>query len=206
MSEYFCVGLTGGIASGKSTVSARFRELGACIVDADEISRHALDVDTQCYWATVAAFGNCILLEDGRVDRRKLGNLVFAQESERQRLNAIVHPYVRRQMDILSQKAWDSNPQGLILWDVPLLFENGLHQLVNKAIVVTAPEELRIERMALRNGFSREEALARIRSQMPEEEKRTLADYIVDNSGDMESLYKQVDRIYEKLVDERNRL
>lgn len=206
MSKYYCVGLTGGIASGKSTVSNWFRELGAYIVDADEISRHALDVGTDCYKETVAAFGSGILLEDGRVDRRKLGNLVFSQEVERQRLNAIVHPYVRQQMDLLSQAAWDSNPQELILWDVPLLFENGLHLLVQKTVVITAPEEVRIERMALRNDFSRKEALSRIRSQMPENEKCALADYIIDNSGDLQSLYAQVDSIYEKLIHERNLL
>lgn len=200
MSRYSCAGLTGGIASGKSTVSNRFRQLGACIVDADEISRHGLDVGTECYEKTVATFGKDILLQDGQVDRRKLGAIVFANAAEREKLNAIIHPYVRKRMEELSQAVWDSNPQGLILWDVPLLFENGLHRLVQKTVVVTAPEELRIQRMALRNGYTREEALSRIRSQMPEEEKVKLADYVIDNSGDLISLYEQVDSIYGKLI------
>lgn len=200
MSRYSCAGLTGGIASGKSTVSNRFRQLGAYIVDADEISRHGLDVGTECYEKTVATFGRNILLQDGQVDRRKLGAIVFSNEAEREKLNAIIHPYVRKRMEELSQAIWDSNPQGLILWDVPLLFENGLHKLVQKTVVVTAPEELRIQRMALRNGFTREEALSRIRSQMPEEEKVKLADYVIDNSGDLMSLYEQVDSIYGKLI------
>lgn len=200
MSRYSCTGLTGGIASGKSTVSNRFRQLGAYIVDADEISRHALDVGTECYEKTVSAFGKDILLQDGQVDRRKLGAIVFGNEAEREKLNAIIHPYVRKRMDALSQAVWDLNPQGLILWDVPLLFENGLHRLVQKTVVVTAPEKLRIQRMALRNGFTREEALSRIRSQMPEEEKVKLADYVIDNSGDLISLYEQVDSIYGKLI------
>lgn len=200
MSRYSCAGLTGGIASGKSTVSNRFRQLGACIVDADEISRHGLDVGTECYEKTVATFGKDILLQDGQVDRRKLGAIVFSNEAEREKLNAIIHPYVRKRMEELSQAVWDSNPQGLILWDVPLLFENGLHRLVQKTVVVTAPEELRIQRMALRNGYTREEALSRIGSQMPEEEKVKLADYVIDNSGDLISLYEQVDSIYGKLI------
>lgn len=200
MSRYSCTGLTGGIASGKSTVSNRFRQLGAYIVDADEISRHALDVGTECYEKTVSAFGKDILLQDGQVDRRKLGAIVFCNEAEREKLNAIIHPYVRKRMDALSQAVGDLNPQGLILWDVPLLFENGLHRLVQKTVVVTAPEKLRIQRMALRNGFTREEALSRIRSQMPEEEKVKLADYVIDNSGDLISLYEQVDSIYGKLI------
>lgn len=200
MSRYSCAGLTGGIASGKSTVSNRFRQLGVYVVDADEISRHGLDVGTECYEKVVATFGKDILLQDGQVDRRKLGAIVFSNEAEREKLNAIVHPYVRKRMDELSQAVWDSNPQGLILWDVPLLFENGLHRLVQKTVVVTAPEELRIQRMALRNGFTREEALSRIRSQMPEEEKVKLADYVIDNSGDLMSLYEQVDSIYGKLI------
>lgn len=200
MSRYSCAGLTGGIASGKSTVSNRFCQLGAYIVDADEISRHGLDVGTECYEKVVATFGKDILLQDGQVDRRKLGAIVFSNEAELEKLNAIVHPYVRKRMEELSQAVWDSNPQGLILWDVPLLFENGLHRLVQKTVVVTAPEELRIQRMALRNGFTREEALSRIRSQMPEEEKVKLADYVIDNSGDLMSLYEQVDSIYGKLI------
>lgn len=200
MSRYSCAGLTGGIASGKSTVSNRFRQLGAYIVDADEISRHGLDVGTECYKKTVATFGRNILLQDGQVDRRKLGAIVFSNEAEREKLNTIIHPYVRKRMEELSQTEWDSNPQGLILWDVPLLFENGLHKLVQKTVVVTAPEELRIQRMALRNGFTREEALSRIRSQMPEEKKVKLADYVIDNSGDLMSLYEQVDSIYGKLI------
>lgn len=202
MSEYLCAGLTGGIASGKSTVSARFRELGAYIVDADEISRHALDVGTDCFTQVVEAFGQDILLEDGRIDRKKLSAIVFTNEQERQKLNTIVHPYVRRQMDLLSKRVWVRVPHGLILWDVPLLFENGLHHLVQKTVVVTAPQEQRIARMALRNGYTREEALARIRSQMPDEEKVKLADYILDNSGDLDSLYAQVDIVYAKLIDE----
>lgn len=200
MSRYSCAGLTGGIASGKSTVSNRFRQLGAYIVDADEISRHGLDVGTECYEKVVATFGKDILLQDGQVDRRKLGAIVFSNEAEREKLNAIIHPYVRKRMEELSQTVWDSNPQGLILWDVPLLFENGLHRLVQKTVVVTAPEELRIQRMAIRNGFTRNEALSRIRSQMPEEEKVKLADYVIDNSGDLMSLYEQVDSIYGKLI------
>lgn len=202
MSGYVCAGLTGGIASGKSTVSARFRELGAYIADADEISRHALDVGTDCYVQTVQVFGEGILLADGQVNRKKLGDIVFAEEAERQKLNAIVHPYVRRRMDMLSRHWWDSNPRALILWDVPLLFENGLHRLVQKTIVVTASVEQRIARMAMRNGYTREEALARIHSQMPEEEKVKLADYVLDNSGDLPSLYAQVDVVYEKLINE----
>lgn len=102
MSGYVCAGLTGGIASGKSTVSARFRELGAYIADADEISRHALDAGTDCYVQTVQVFGEGILLADGQVNRKKLGDIVFSEEAERQKLNAIVHPYVRRRMDMLS--------------------------------------------------------------------------------------------------------
>ena len=200
MSGYVCAGLTGGIASGKSTVSEHFASMGAYIVDADEISRHALDAGTPCYKAVVNAFGKEILFPSGDIDRNKLGNIIFNDTEKRKLLNGLVHPYVRREMDLLSKAAYEEDRSRLVIWDVPLLLENGLYHQVKRVIVVTAPEEVRIARMEKRNGYSRQEALARIHSQMPDDVKCRLADYVINNDGDRASLYAQVKRVYGKLM------
>ena len=194
MSMPMILGLTGGIASGKSTVSAFFSQWGDRVLDGDKLAREALEPDTACYTDTVAAFGPKILNPDGTVNRKALGKLVFAGEADRRTLNGIVHPYVLSRLQELSRGAG-----GLVVWDVPLLFETGWDAFVDKTLVVTAGEALRIRRIRERDGVSHEQARLRIKAQLPEEEKVRRADYVIHNDGTLEELEKQARKVYDTL-------
>ena len=201
MSAYAPIGLTGGIASGKSTVASLFRAWGAFVADADEISRHALDPDTDCYEKTVAAFGRGILHRDGTVDRRKVASIVFSDKKALNLLNGIIHPYVRRIIRADSQTAYAESPNRLIVWDVPLLFETGYDEEVAKTVVVTARQSLRIERIVARDGSTRAAALRRIRAQMPDREKVRRADLVIRNNGSLEELEKRTREVFDELLE-----
>lgn len=201
MSAYAPIGLTGGIASGKSTVASLFRAWGAFVADADEISRHALDPDTDCYEKTVAAFGRGILHGDGTVDRRKVASIVFSDKKALNLLNGIIHPYVRRIIRADSQTAYAESPNRLIVWDVPLLFETGYDEEVAKTVVVTARQSLRIERIVARDGSARAAALRRIRAQMPDREKVRRADLVIRNNGSLEELEKRTKEVFDELLE-----
>lgn len=201
MSAYAPIGLTGGIASGKSTVASLFRAWGAFVADADEISRHALDPDTDCYEKTVAAFGRGILYGDGTVDRRKVASIVFSDKKALNLLNGIIHPYVRRIIRADSQTAYAESPKRMIVWDVPLLFETGYDEEVAKTVVVTARQSLRIERIVARDGSTRAAALRRIRAQMPDREKVRRADLVIRNNGSLEELEKRTREVFDELLE-----
>ncbi len=201
MSAYAPIGLTGGIASGKSTVASLFRAWGAFVADADEISRHALDPDTDCYEKTVAAFGRGILHGDGTVDRRKVASIVFSDKKALNLLNGIIHPYVRRIIRADSQTAYAESPKRMIVWDVPLLFETGYDEEVAKTVVVTARQSLRIERIVARDGSTRAAALRRIRAQMPDREKVRRADLVIRNNGSLEELEKRTREVFDELLE-----
>ena len=201
MSAYAPIGLTGGIASGKSTVASLFRAWGAFVADADEISRHALDPDTDCYEKTVAAFGRGILHGDGTVDRRKVASIVFSDKKALNLLNGIIHPYVRRIIRADSQTAYAESPKRMIVWDVPLLFETGYDEEVAKTVVVTARQSLRIERIVTRDGSTRAAALRRIRAQMPDREKVRRADLVIRNNGSLEELEKRTKEVFDELLE-----
>ena len=201
MSAYAPIGLTGGIASGKSTVASLFRAWGAFVADADEISRHALDPDTDCYEKTVAAFGRGILHGDGTVDRRKVASIVFSDKKALNLLNGIIHPYVRRIIRADSQTAYAESPNRMIVWDVPLLFETGYDEEVAKTVVVTARQSLRIERIVARDGPTRAAALRRIRAQMPDREKVQRADLVIRNNGSLEELEKRTREVFDELLE-----
>ena len=201
MSTYAPIGLTGGIASGKSTVASLFRAWGAFVADADEISRHALDPDTDCYEKTVAAFGRGILHGDGTVDRRKVASIVFSDKKALNLLNGIIHPYVRRIIRADSQTAYAESPKRMIVWDVPLLFETGYDEEVAKTVVVTARQSLRIERIVARDGSTRAAALRRIRAQMPDREKVRRADLVIRNNGSLEELEKRTREVFDELLE-----
>ena len=201
MSAYAPIGLTGGIASGKSTVASLFRAWGAFVVDADEISRHALDPDTDCYEKTVAAFGRGILHGDGTVDRRKVASIVFSDKKALNLLNGIIHPYVRRIIRADSQTAYAESPNRMIIWDVPLLFETGYDEEVAKTVVVTARQSLRIERIVARVGSTRAAALRRIRAQMPDREKVRRADLVIRNNGSLAELERRTREVFDELME-----
>jgi dephospho-CoA kinase len=185
------IGLTGGIASGKSTVSAMFADLGITVVDADIEARLAVEPGEKAYNDIVSQFGKEILAEDGTINRPKLGSIVFNNEEKRLLLNSIVHPAVRERMAQKREAAEAANEKAVVL-DIPLLFESKLTALVEKIIVVYVNDKTQLERLMTRNGFSREEALARINSQMPLGDKVGLSDAVIDNSGSIEESRQQL--------------
>lgn len=188
------VGLTGGIASGKSTVSQMFKEKGFVIIDADIASRKVVEPDQPAYREIVQVFGESILLPNQTLDRSKLGSIIFSDEAKRQKLNSIVHPAVRKQMESWKNEALAVGKQ-TIIYDIPLLFESKLTNLVEKTIVVFVEEQVQLERLMERNHLSKSEALARIASQMPLREKIKLADAVIDNNGELEETRSQIEEL-----------
>lgn len=197
MKTPYILGLTGGIGTGKTTVSNLFKEKGIPIIDADEISRHALDIGTSCYIKTVDHFGQSILNSDKTVNRKELAAIVFSCEDERQKLNAIIHPYVR---ETIFAKTEAATHEKLIVWDIPLLIEGGYQQEVDALLVVTCPTEIRIERLQRRSGLSRGEALARMQAQMSDEERCRIADFVLENGGTLDDLKEKVDAVFAELL------
>ncbi|KQC46774.1 dephospho-CoA kinase [Geobacillus sp. Sah69] len=187
----FTIGLTGGIASGKSTVSAMMRELGLPVIDADEAARAVVRPGEESYRQIVAAFGPGILRADGEIDRATLGAIVFNDEQQRKVLNAIVHPAVRKKM-LAEKEAHIRSGAKTVVLDIPLLFESGLTHWVDKVLVVYVDDDVQLRRLMARNGFTEEEALARIRSQWPMAEKVKRADAVIDNNGTIEETRRQL--------------
>ncbi len=198
---YRRIGLTGGIGSGKTTVAKRLGERGALVLDADALSRSALERDGACYEAVAEAFGGGILRADGTIDRAALAHIVFADPAKRERLNGIVHPYVIATLLGTADRALAQRPGAIAVFDVPLLFESGMHRDMDHTVLVVASEAARVGRVAARDGAAVEAVQKRIRSQMPEEEKRLLANEILDNNATLEELLVQADRLYERLTE-----
>ena len=195
----FVAGLTGGIASGKSTVSKIFREAGATIIDADQIA-HAVVQKGQPAWEKIKAhFGNEILLPNGEINRERLGKTIFHDQDQKTILNRIVHPFVFQKMDAEITKAEWNNPHGIVILDVPLLIETNMHQTLPEVILVYIPESLQLERLIARDRISRTDAEARIGSQMPIEEKRQYATILIENSHPIEKTRKRVWRVMQLL-------
>jgi dephospho-CoA kinase len=188
------IGLTGGAGSGKSTVSAVLKELGATVIDADEAAHAAYEPGSPGFEAVVREFGP-EYARDGRIDRARLGELVFHDDAARHRLNAIVHPLVREWMAARTAEAVEGGAE-VVVQDVPLLFENGLERLYSATVLVYVPEALQVERLVEGRGLSEDRARAMIASQMPIENKRMLATHLVDNSGSREATRGQVERIW----------
>ena len=205
MNAYSPIGLTGGIASGKTTVAQLLRAWGAYVADADEISRRALDPGTDCYENTVAAFGRDILFADGTVDRKKVAGIVFSDQEALAILNGIIHPYVRETIRANSEKALAEAPDRLIVWDVPLLFETGYEKEVVKTVVVTARQDIRIQRIVDRDGSTKAAALRRIRSQMPDREKVRRADIVIRNNGSLDELEQRTREVFDELLETLDR-
>ncbi|WP_423407624.1 dephospho-CoA kinase [Heyndrickxia sp. MSNUG] len=185
------IGLTGGIASGKSTVSAMFADMGITVIDADIEARLAVDIGEKAYDDIVSHFGKSILAEDGTINRQKLGSIIFNDEEKRNLLNSIVHPAVRERMAQKRHTAEAANEKAIVM-DIPLLFESKLTSLVEKIILVYVDEETQQERLMQRNGFSESEALTRIKSQMPLKDKVKWADTVIDNRGSVEHTKAQL--------------
>jgi len=192
-------GLTGGIATGKSTVAAIFEEAGARLIDADRIARDAVRKGAPAYHDTVAHFGEAVLQGDGEIDRKRLAAVIFNDPAEQQALERIVHPQVKqeitRRLDLMRRET----PDALVIVDVPLLFESGMDRGLAAAIVVYVPEQIQLERLMARDALTQPEALARIRAQMPIEKKKSLATLVIDNSGSLERTRDQTLEVYRRL-------
>ncbi len=195
------VGLTGGIASGKSLVADELERLGARIVDADLVSREVVRPGTPAHAGIVEAFGPEVLLEDGGIDRKKLGSIVFSDPRKLEILNSITHPRIRERIRELVSEARRADPSALIVIDAALLIEGGLFREMSKVIVVYADEKTQTERLARRDRITPEEAQKRIRSQMPLKEKLKYADYVIDNNGEPESTLERVREVYGELAE-----
>jgi len=193
------IGLSGGIGAGKSTVSERLRFLGAKITDADKISKTALDTFGPCYNDVIALFGTEIVRADASLDRAVIAQKIFSNESLRLALNEIIHPYVLKTMHEQCDSYLNEDPNAIVVFDVPLLIECGAYKDMDKNIIVIADDLARIHRICKRNGTTPDEAKSRIRSQIPQEEQCTYADYVIDNSGTLEELYRQVDAVFAAL-------
>ncbi|WP_243291230.1 dephospho-CoA kinase [Bacillus sp. FJAT-47783] len=191
------VGLTGSIASGKSTVANMMKEMSIPIVDADNIARDVVSIGEPAYLKIVDTFGNEILQKDKTIDRAKLGSIIFQDETKRKQLNEIVHPAVRSEMK-RKQQMYVEKGEPLIVLDIPLLFESKLTHFVEKILVVYVDEQTQLDRLMKRNGFTKEEALARINAQMPLKEKAEKADEVIDNNGSLDETKQQLMKILDK--------
>ena len=192
------IGLTGGVGSGKTTVAGILRDLGAAVIDADEATHAVYEPGTPGFEAVVREFGESIV-GDGRIDRARLGRLVFDDEESRRGLNAIVHPLVREWMAARTAEAIESGAE-VVVQDVPLLYENGLEDLFSSVVLVYVPEEVQIARLVEGRGFTEERARAVIRAQMPIEEKRRRAHHVIDNGGTPEQTRAQVEEVWAQMT------
>lgn len=197
------IGLTGGIAAGKSAVAARLAELGAVVIDADRLAREVVEPGTPGLAAVAHRFGDAVLAPDGSLDRARLGSIVFADDSARRDLNAIVHPAVQRRYDELVAEAFARDPEAIVVYDVPLLAEARAASDFSLVIVVDAPPEVRLERLVSLRGMDRSEARARIEAQIPDADRRAMADVVIDSSGTLDHTLEQVDAVWERLVAQR---
>ncbi len=193
------LGITGGIASGKSSVAAMFADLGAVVVSADQLAREAVAPGTDTLARLVEAFGPAIIDASGALDREALGRIVFADPAARERLNAITHPAIARLSEArLGELRGQEVP--LVIYEAPLLFEAGAEQRVDRILVVTVAPAVQQQRLADRDGLTAEQIAARIAAQWTQAEKVARADYVIDNSGTFEQTRSQVTSLHHFLL------
>ena len=194
------IGLTGGIATGKTTVSKMLTEFGVPVIDADVIYRTLSEKGNRVWKAVYEAFGEDYFLANGDMDRKTLGDLIFSDSLAREKLNQLTHPIVKEEMQrILAQIEEEQDPP-LVVLDVPLLFESGWDHWLDEVWVVVIPEEMQLERLIKRDKFSREQAINRIKSQMRIDEKQRLADRVIDNSGSLMETRSQVQKLLDDIL------
>jgi len=193
------VGLTGSIAVGKSFVLEIFRELGCHVLDADKTAREVVEPETKGLAEIVENFGDEILSADGSLDRNKLGRIVFADEGKRQLLNSIVHPLVIEAQNEWIERCERDDPDGIAIVDAALMIESGGYKRFDKLIVVWCRPEIQLERLMLRDGLSADEAARRIAAQMPQDEKKSYADYLINTSNGFEDTRDQTAEIFGQL-------
>jgi dephospho-CoA kinase len=192
-------GLTGGIGSGKSTVGAMFAELGAAVIDADAIARGVVRRGEPAYQDIVAAFGNQVVTESGDIDRRRLGELVFADPAARKRLEQITHPRIAAEA-VRQVATAAAAGHAVVIYEASLLVENQLHRGFDGLVVVAAPRETQIERACVRDRVAPEEIERRIAAQLPLADKVAVADYVIDNHGDRADTRRQVEAVWRDIL------
>ncbi|MBC7840366.1 MAG: dephospho-CoA kinase [Nitrospiraceae bacterium] len=194
------VGLTGGVATGKSTVAKMFKQCGAVVIDADELAHEVVKPGKPAWREIVGLFGKAVLNQDRSLNRQALGSIVFRNPKKRRQLEHIIHPRVAREQARLTKQATRTDPTAVVIYDVPLLFEAGIDKRVDKTLVVTADRETQLARLKKRNGLSRVEAIRRIRSQMPLSKKARLADMVIDGTLSRQNAMKAVRGIFLDLL------
>lgn len=190
------IGLTGGIATGKSTVAKLLTDRGAILIDLDGIAREVVEPGQPSLLAIAERFGHTVIQEDGTLDRKKLGSIVFADAAERKALEAITHPAIRAVMKRRMANHESGNPDKLVVVDVPLLFESKLESYFERIMVVYVPRDSQLRRLMERDKLTAEEAEKRLRAQMDIEDKRLKADILIDNSGSLANTTEQIDRYW----------
>ena len=193
------VGLTGGVATGKTTVAKMFKQCGAAVIDADQLAHDVVAPGRPAWRQIVKAFGKAVLNPDRTLNRRELGALVFGNRAKLRQLERIIHPRVAREQQRLVRRIAKRKPHTVAIYEVPLLFEAGVDKRVDKIIVVTANRETQITRLKKRNGLTRAEAIRRIRSQMPLAKKIQRADHVMNGAFPRSSLRKQVGQLFKNL-------
>jgi dephospho-CoA kinase len=193
------VGLTGGVASGKTAVSQVLKEEGAYIIDADQIARELVQPHKPAWKELIRAFGEEILQADGSIHRKKLADKVFVDTKQRKILNQILHPRIKEEIDRRTKEIGQKDPEAIVVIDAPLLVELGGHRKMDKLIVVTSTQMQQMERLKERDGRSHEETLRIFSSQMPVEEKVELANFVIRNEGSFEETKKRAKEVFKEL-------
>jgi len=193
------VGLTGGVATGKSTVAKMFKQCGAAVINADLLARQVVEPGKPAWRAIVKLFGKTVLNQDRSLDRQALGSIIFHNPKKRRQLERIIHPRVAREQQRLVRRVAKRKPHAVVIYEVPLLFEAGVGKRVDTIIVVTVDRETQVARLKKRNGLSRAEALRRISSQMPLAKKIQRADHVLNGTLPRPSLRRQVDQLLKSL-------
>ncbi|WP_159599851.1 dephospho-CoA kinase [Agromyces humi] len=199
----YLIGLTGGIASGKSTVARRLVEHGAVHIDADQLARRVVEPGKPALAAIVEEFGPGVLRADGSLDRAKLGELVFADEPARAKLNAIVHPAVRALSAKLIERAAEEDPDAVVVYDVPLLVEAAVDHPFDLVVVTNAPRKTQVERLVEQRGFDPLQAQARVDAQVDNTSRLAIADVVIDTDGSLAHTMSQADALWNRIRAER---
>ncbi len=194
------VGLTGGVATGKSTVAKMFKQCGAIVIDADELAHEVVKPGKPAWREIVKTFGKTVLNPDRTLNRQELGAVVFGNQTKRRRLERIIHPRVAREQNATHKTSARKDPHAVVIYDVPLLFEAEIDKRVDRTIVVTADRNTQIARLKKRNGLSRAEAIRRIKSQMPLSKKIHLADIVIDGTRPRQDTVKAIRATYHNLL------